>query len=275
MALKGNLRDFSTAQLLNLVNLARKTGAMKIEAADDMASLYFKEGKLIHASTQKREGGLAEMLLHNGRLAEKQKQVISTKATGASDKALGIDLIRSGVVKQQEIVQCVKDFMLEIVYSLFSWREGQFDFAQDARPANDKITIPLNLENVILEGSRQIQETERLVDELPDLSRRALKITDKSLSDVKLNADDWRVIQHIHPRNSIEKIAKENDMDEFQIRKIVYGLLQAGLVELTKPEGLKAPAIFQSRNVESQRENETPVARRSMVERLITRIKGI
>ena len=29
MALQGNLKDFSTAQLLNLVNLARKTGAMQ------------------------------------------------------------------------------------------------------------------------------------------------------------------------------------------------------------------------------------------------------
>jgi hypothetical protein len=32
MALKGNLRDFSTTQLLNLINLARKTGALTIEA---------------------------------------------------------------------------------------------------------------------------------------------------------------------------------------------------------------------------------------------------
>lgn len=34
MALKGNLRDFSTTQLFNLINLARKTGALTIEGQD-------------------------------------------------------------------------------------------------------------------------------------------------------------------------------------------------------------------------------------------------
>ena len=31
MALKGNLRDFTITQLLNLINLARKTGALVID----------------------------------------------------------------------------------------------------------------------------------------------------------------------------------------------------------------------------------------------------
>jgi len=35
MALKGNLRDFSATQLLNLINLARKTGTLTIEGSSD------------------------------------------------------------------------------------------------------------------------------------------------------------------------------------------------------------------------------------------------
>ena len=37
MALKGNLRDFTITQLLNLVNLAQKTGTLVIEGSDDTA----------------------------------------------------------------------------------------------------------------------------------------------------------------------------------------------------------------------------------------------
>jgi len=274
MALQGNLRDFSTTQLLNLVNLARKTGAMTIEAEDDMASLYFREGKLIHAATRKRQGRLADMLLYSGKLGEDQAQAITNQGKNSSDKALGIDLIRSGVVKQQDIVQSVKEFMVDIVYSLFSWTEGQFNFQQGTQPSDDKITIPLNLDNVILEGSRRIQEHERLLDELPDLSVVALQITDKKITDVKLTPDDWRVISHIHPRHTIEQIAQANNMDEFQIRKIVYGMLQAGLVELVKPEGFKPKSTFQSRATKKQAA-QSPSMKRSVVERLITRIKRI
>jgi hypothetical protein len=275
MALQGNLRDFSTTQLLNLVNLARKTGAMTIETTDDAASLFFREGKLIHASTKKRESRLTDMLVRNGKLTEDQARAIYRQPSIPSDKALGIDLIRAGVVKQQDIVQSIKEFMLEVIYSLFSWSDGHFRFVQDALPTNDKITVPLNLDNVILEGSRRIQENERLMDELPDLTVVALKITDKPLKDVKLTPDDWRVISHIHPRNTIEQIAQANSMDEFQIRRIVYGMLQAGLVELIKPEGFQPKSRFQARPEAKADARETAGMKRSVVERLITRIKRI
>jgi hypothetical protein len=162
------------------------------------------------------------------------------------------------------------------VYDLFTWNDGTFLFEQDILPTKDRITVPLNLDNVILEGSRRIQEADRLQDELPDLSTIALKITDKPLRDVKLTQDDWRVISHIHPRNSVKQIAQNNNMDEFQIRKIVYGMLQAGIVELTRPEGMeqrkaKPPVTRAGRRVASQ----SPAEKRSVVTKLIDRIKRI
>ena len=35
MALKGNLRDFTITQLLNLINLARKTGTLVVEGPSE------------------------------------------------------------------------------------------------------------------------------------------------------------------------------------------------------------------------------------------------
>ena len=65
-------------------------------------------------------------------------------------------------------------------------------------------------------------------------------------------------------------------MDEFQIRKIVYGMLQAGIVEIIRPEGLeqrkiKAPVSRAGRRVATQ----SPAEKRSVVTKLIERIKRI
>ena len=49
MALKGNLRDFSTTQLLTLIALARKTGMLTIHGSEPVW-VFFKEGKLIHVA---------------------------------------------------------------------------------------------------------------------------------------------------------------------------------------------------------------------------------
>ena len=275
MALKGNLKDFSTTQLLNLVNLAHKTGKLSLGNQGQNALLYFREGRLVHASTDTEEGHLAAMLFKVGKLTQEQVNTLNSQGS-SSDRVMGKYLMDARMVSRDDIVQGVKDYMLEIVYDLFSWNEGTFHFEQDVLPTKDRITVPLNLDNVILEGSRRIQEAGRLQDELPDLTTIALKITDKPLRDVKLTQDDWRVISHIHPRNSVKQIAQNNNMDEFQIRKIVYGMLQAGIVEVIRPEGMemrkaKAPVTRAGRRIASQ----TPAEKRSVVTKLIDRIKRI
>lgn len=276
MALKGNLKDFSTTQLLNLVNLARKTGKLNVKDSDQNAYLYFKDGRLVHASSGGDNGHLMVMLIKTGKLTKEQAGTASKNSKSSSDKAIGKYLMDAKVVSREDIVQGVKDYMLEIVYSLFSWNQGDFYFEQDTLPSSNRITMPLNLDNVILEGSRRIKESDRLQDELPDLSKIALKITDKPLRGVKLTQDDWRVISHIHPRNSVKQIAQNNNMDEFQIRKIVYGMLQAGLVEIIRPEGLepkkrRTPVTRAGRRAA----NQTPAEKRSVVTKLIDRIKRI
>ena len=88
MALKGNLRDFSTAQLLNLINLARKTGTLTIEGSQ-VAHMSFRDGKLIYASLGENSNSLAYVLQNAGILSEEQGQIIQTRARGTGDKQLG------------------------------------------------------------------------------------------------------------------------------------------------------------------------------------------
>jgi hypothetical protein len=276
MALKGNLRDFSTTQLLNLVNLARKTGLLVFNSQAGSARLYFREGKLIHAHLGNGDGRLAEMLFKAGKLSADQVKMIQTRAEMRSDKQLGLALMNAGYVTQEDIVQSVKTYMLDIVYLLFGWSEGDFQFDQDVLPSDERIAVPINLENVIMEGSRRIQESELLQNELPELTNVALRFTDNPdtrLRNVNLSVEEWRVISFINPRNTIKQIAQSNGMDDFQIRKIVYGMLQAGLVELARPEGMARPGLTGSgprRGVE-----KSPAVKRSVVERLINRIKRI
>ncbi len=275
MALKGNLRDFSTTQLLNLINLARKTGALTIEARGTSARLFFKEGKLIHASLGDRDGHLANMLLKAGKLSAEQSRAIQSHSEIGSDKELGLLLINAGYVTQNDIVQSVKTYILDVVYTLFTWVEGLFYFEPNLLPPEAKITVPINLENIIMEGSRRLKEWERLQDELPDLNR-ALRFTDRpdtKLRDINLSVEEWRVISFINPRNTIKQIAQSNNMDDFQIRRIVYGMLQAGLVELVRPEGVEIkPAMLPGypRTVEPP-----PAVKRGVILRLIDRIKKI
>jgi len=284
MALKGNLRDFTTTQLFNLISLARKTGALTIKRNGASARMYFREGKLIHASLEGNNGHLAQILLQAGKITPEQCRVVLSRAQLRTDKELGLLLMSSGYATQEEIVSSVREHMLGVVYQLFTWSDGQFRFDPNLQPPEDAITVRLDLENIILEGSRRIQESERLRDELPDLDGMALQFTQRPRSQLRrinLTVEEWRVISYINPRNTIRQIARTCGMDDFQIRKIVYGLLHAGLVEVVPVQGAGKP----ERTRPSRREGRPEPSQaglppmpapakptRSLVQRIINRI---
>jgi hypothetical protein len=277
MALKGNLRDFSTTQLLNLISLARKTGTLTIEGKET-AQISFREGKLIFAVMGSSHNGLAQVLQKAGKLSEEQSRVIQARAQGTGDKQLGHMLIQAGYVTQSDIIQSVRQNILDIVYKLFTWVEGLFRFDANRLPPTEHITIPIDLESVIMEGSRRLKEWERLQEELPDLDI-CLRFTDRPdarLRNINLTVEEWRVVSFINPRNTVRQIAQANNLSDFQIRRIVYGMLQAGLVQIipTQKPVLAGP-MAASRNAERSAEPQAPAVRRSVVVRLIDRIRGL
>ncbi|RMG89443.1 MAG: DUF4388 domain-containing protein [Chloroflexi bacterium] len=277
MALKGNLRDFSTTQLLNLINLARKTGTLTIQNNSQVANMSFREGKLIYAFMGNEEGNHLAVILRNaGKLSEEQANIIQTRAKDKSDKQLGHLLIQAGYVTQSDIIQSVKQNILNTVYKLFTWTEGKFQFDANVLPPAGRITIPIDLEGVIMEGSRRLKEWETLQEEIPDLDV-CLRFTDRPnarLQNINLTVEEWRVISFINPNNSIRQIARANNLSDFEIRRIVYGMLQAGLVEFVRPPRPK-PKQVPSGSRPRPAIEQSPDIKRSVVERLIDRIRGL
>ncbi|HSH03202.1 MAG TPA: DUF4388 domain-containing protein [Anaerolineae bacterium] len=279
MALKGDLSNFSTAQLLNLISLARKTGTLSIDG-EDMARMSFREGKLIYATLgSDSENSLAHILQRGGKLSQQQTKAIEKRAAGTGDKQLGHLLIQAGYVTQSDIIQSMRKHILDVAYKIFTWAEGLFRFEANKLPPPDRITIPIDLDSVILEGSRRLKEWEHLQDELPSLDI-CLKFPDQPstrLNKINLTVEEWKVISFIDPKNNMRQIAKANNLNDFQIRRIVYSLLQAGLVEIaSQPRAVKKPPPTRSQKARAEREaQKSPDVKRTIVNRLIDRIRRI
>jgi hypothetical protein len=268
MALRGNLRDFTITQLLNLINLAQKTGTLVVDGPSEQAFVSFRDGKLAYARVGQDDGSLATVLHKANKLTVNQYRAIVERAGRINDKELGLLLINAGYLSQQEILAHLQTYSTEVIRRLFTWVEGFFRFEGDMLAPDDRINVRLDLENIIIEGSRQLREWEQLNDEIPSLDM-ALKFTDRPLKNVNLSVEEWRVVSFINPKNTMKQIAVTNKMNDHEVRRIVYGLLQAGLVEIVRPEGMvipQSPKTFPTQDKEEQK---------SLVNRLIGRIRAL
>jgi hypothetical protein len=149
MALKGNLADFSTTQILNLINLARKTGILrlyepivtketivdgtgnarkKVVPGEERVTIAFREGRLILAAMDEQDGHLANVLHKAGKLNAEQARVIRERGSKYSDKALALMLINANYVTQADVVRSIQQHTLDIVYDVMTWTAEPFVF---------------------------------------------------------------------------------------------------------------------------------------------------
>ena len=277
MALKGNLRDFTITQLLNLINLARKTGTLIVDGPNEKILVSFRDGKLAFAQATQEDNSLATILFKSNKITAAQHRTIKERAMHMSDKELGLLLINASYITQQDILTSLQNYFLSIVNRLFTWVEGLFRFENDLLPPDDKITVRISLENIIIEGSRRMREWEQLQDEIPSLDM-ALKFAERpgtNIHNVNLSVEEWRVVSYINPKNSIRQIARAMKMNDLEIRRIVYSLLQAGLVEVIRPEGMPPPTQAQNRASAMPPNVKTKEEQKSLINRLISRIRSI
>ena len=273
MALKGNLRDFSITQLLNLINLAQKTGTLIIESPEGAAWVAFREGKLASAQMGQEDNSLAGILYRANKLTGPQFRAIKERSGQMSDKELGLLLINANYLSQQDILANLQAYFVSVVNRLFPWIEGIFRFEVNVLPPWEKITVRMNLENIIIEGARRLREWDRLQEEIPSLEM-ALKFADRpgaNLRNVNLSAEEWRVVSYINPKNTIRQIAHTVKLNDLDIRRIIYSLIQAGLVEIVRPEG----ARFISPPSRPGAPKITKDEQKSLINRIISRIRSL
>lgn len=292
MPLQGNLRDFTPTQLLNLINLSGRTGSLllfeglntgekdamgneKLKPGGPRATVAFKGGKLVFAALNGQAGGLVSVLNKAGKLTNEQARIIGERAKNTGDKALAMLLINANYVSQNDIVTCIREATLDIVYNLLTWNQELFRFEDNTLPGNDRIMVPIDLENVIIEGARRIEKDKILTEHLPnlDMSLKFPENAKEKFQGVHLSVEEWRIVSFVNPKNTIRQIAKANNMSDMEIRRVIYGLEQAGLVELVKPPGMDAKTGPGAGRLNKPKPK--PVVQASVVNRLIDKLKTI
>jgi Domain of unknown function (DUF4388) len=272
MALVGNIRDFGLSDFLYLVDRGYKTGGLHLTHEQETALLFFEKGKLVMA-VRRPEDQQAELLVRLGIVNEAQlalaRQSMAARGNGATITQVILD---ESLAQKDQFQGQIQSFTEEQVYGLFGWPEGEFRFEQNQRPEPEapSIPTPISVDHLIMEGVRRIDEWGRIKDRIPstDMVVRFLEQPGEKAKGVKLAAEEWRVFARINGRDTLAEIAQKTNLSDFDTCRIVYGFLTAGLADVQKkpkPMPLRPGSAAP----------EPPRVKRSLVNRIINRIKGM
>lgn len=273
MALVGNIRDFGLSDFLYLVDRGYKTGCLHLDRLDDSASLYFEKGKLITAVRKENSEPVAELLVTMGKLTAQQAQqaMLAQRSDGGAN--LSNTIIQLNYISRDDLQRTLQQHIEESVYGLFGWPDGDFRFEQNQRPALDAPIMPqpLPVEHLIMEGVRRIDEWGRIKDRIPntDMVVKFVEQPGEKAKGINLAPEEWRVFARINGKDTLAEIAQKTTMSDFDVCRIVYGFLTAGLVEVQKKQ---RPLPLDASGRPPQ---EAPKVKKSLVSRIINRIRGM
>src|SRR5881398_3639822 len=160
MALEGTLRDFSLADIFQLIGLQRKTGVLTLRTKDDTVTVTFLDGKVVGADslTHRLENRLGTVLMKSGMLTNEQL-ARALEIQKETLQRLGFILTHYGIISADALKQALQLQILQIVYRLFRWKDGDYHFSQETTIEYDRDNVaPITAESILMEGARMIDE---------------------------------------------------------------------------------------------------------------------
>lgn len=235
MSLSGNLKTVSFPDILQLLATGKKTGLLELKTSTRQKEIAFKGGNIVYASSiNSSEDLLGNMLLRRGKIskANLERAITLHKQTG---RQLGTTLIDMNLFDKSEVGECLKLQIEEIVYNLFSWREGDFIFHEGLSPKTAPFQVELNTMNVIMEGTRRIDEWLEIQKILPpdDVLLEIVKSPKVNREEVVLSLEEFKVLALINGEHTFADLLKLSAMGEFVTSRAVYRLTLNKLIEVT------------------------------------------
>jgi hypothetical protein len=114
-------------------------------------------------------------------------------------------------------------------FSLMGLKAGKASFEPDQVPSER--TISISTEQLLLNWSYRKQEWDKLKEVVPSTNAIFRLSFQKSPENKNINADQWNVLALCNGTKTIAEISDALSWDEFRTSKIIFQLVQLGLLE--------------------------------------------
>jgi len=228
MAIKGSLKEASLADVCQLLALGLKTGCLSITDRSRFGQIYFDRGRITYARIVNRRDRIGDLLMRDGLLSPERLASALELQNEEPDRRLGEVLVNGGFISQQDLQLYVRIQIEEAIYHLFTWSRGNFFFEADEMPEAD-ILVSINPDSLLLEAARRVDEWSQIEKKIPSLDLVFEVELDRLLeSDIELTPEQNSIAGLCDGTRSVQEIVDELGIDEFDVGRALYGLIQAG-----------------------------------------------
>ena len=151
--MQGTLSSLCLAEIFRTIFNNRLSGELVIQQDPLEKKIYFERGQIVFGSSNRQEDRIGATLVRYNKLTREQVESFVSKLKPGQH--FGRSLVEAAVITERELVTYVTLQIIDIVYSVFEWSDGIFQFIEGETRAPEELKMRFSTATLILEGSRR------------------------------------------------------------------------------------------------------------------------
>ena len=171
MALSGDLESISLVSLLQIIEVERKTGILRIDSGSFQRILYLRDGAIIFLVSNEPRDFFGHFLVQNGIISE-EILAKALKRQFKTKELLGQVVQSLTKISEEKINQQLRKKIEESFYQLFLLDKAEFTLIEeDISKEKFPETFQLDTRNLLMEGMRRLDEFRKFKKIFPGMNQ--------------------------------------------------------------------------------------------------------
>jgi len=232
MGINGNISTMSLAEVFQWLQTGQKTGTLFLAGTNGVKKeVYFQGGVIVSATSNDPREFIGQFMLFTRRITEPQLSE-ALEAQKRDHVLLGKILVQKGFLSNDQLEKVLHSIVEEIIYDLFLWKEGQFEFKDDQLPAREMPQLELDITHIVLEGATREDEWKRINTVFPNELVIVRPNIERIYQKLPLDRGVARLLLLINGARTLFELTRLYKATRYQVFKAMLDLYEAGLIEV-------------------------------------------
>ncbi len=229
--MQGNLDTINPHDVLLNLHVGKRSGILRFTQSEVKKSVYFVDGSIVFAHSNQKHDRLGETLLRLGKITQEEFEEASREVIEKGTR-LGLALSTKGFMSDQEVNSAVHYQLQQIIYSVFDWDSGEYEFIDRERPVFEDIMIDISTATLIVDGIRNITNRAVLTRAYQNNENQILFIADgiPRLPRTDLDYSEETILACIDNHKTILDIRRLSRLNDIEFERAAACLLISGMV---------------------------------------------
>lgn len=232
---EGHTWEIHPALVITMAITYRKTGILIFSDAASQTKLFWRNGNLLYAKTDKPAFRIDQVLFDLGIINEQQKEDAANLWDASSGMRSGTGLFKQNIVNIMELTEAVKEQIRLILQDVCNMPAGDYSFHSGELPDSEYVAFDISTERVFMQGIRNLDDFGVLDRIVPSLNV-SFSLTSGAVvkaQDVRLEGIDISILNRFRKESVLKAVFAGTDLGIQAFKNSIAGLTLLGFLEKT------------------------------------------